>query len=128
MRAEFFDPEAPDLVLAAAEWDGRTVRIDAEDGGARERLDRVFRPSTVAVDDPASRPGGSSGQTVLEPGDLQWFLTAARVRGEREGLAVRFVTQAPGGWDPAGAYRPMGAWIARRETGEPVDTLGTPSQ
>jgi hypothetical protein len=38
---------------------------------------------------------------VVEPGDLQWFRTAALVRGAREGLAVRFVTTAPGGWDPA---------------------------
>lgn len=128
MRAEFFDPESPDRVVAAAEWDGRAVRIDTEDGGARERLGRVFRLSAVAVNDPSSRPDGSSGQTVLEPGDLQWFITAARVRGDREGLGVRFVTQNPGGWDPAGAYQPMGAWISRRETGKRVDTLGTPSQ
>lgn len=128
MRAEFFDPEAPDRVVAAAEWDGRTVRIHADDGAVRERLRRVFRPSAVAVDDPSSRPEGSTGQTVLEPGDLQWFLTVGRVRGEPEGLGVRFVSESPGGWDPAGAYRPMGAWITRRETGKRMDTLGTPSQ
>lgn len=128
MRAEFFDPEAPDRLVGAVEWDGRTVRIHADDGGARERLGRVFRPSPVAVNDPASRPDGSTGQTVLEPGDLQWFLAAGRVRGDREGLGVRFVSETPGGWDPAGAYRPMGAWIASRETGKRVDTLGTPSQ
>lgn len=128
MRAEFFDPQTPDQVVGAAEWDGRTVHIEAGDGAARERLERVFRLTAVPINDPASRPEGSSGRTVLEPGDLQWFAAAARVRGDREGLAVHLVSRSPGGWDPAGAYRPMGAWLARRETGKRVPTLGTPSQ
>jgi hypothetical protein len=38
---------------------------------------------------------------VAEPGDVEWFRVAARVRGRREGLSVRFVSDRPGGWDPA---------------------------
>jgi hypothetical protein len=129
VRAEFFRAEAPDQVIGAAEWDGRTARISAEDPQVREALDRIFRPSAVVVTDSSTRPLGASGETVLGPGDLQWFVAAGRSRAESEELQVRFVTRTPGGWDPAGAYRPMGVWVSRREgAGETTETLGTPSQ
>lgn len=129
MRAEFFRPDDTDAVVASADWDGVTVHLHADEAPVRESLDRIFRPSPVPVTDASTRPAGATGQTVVEPGDLQWFISAARVRGEAEGLGVRFVSHAPGGWDPAGAYRPMGVWVARREhAGQTTGTLGTPSQ
>jgi hypothetical protein len=131
VRAEFFRPDSPDQVVGVAEWDGRGARISTEDDEVRKTLERVFRPSPVAITDEALLPRGTRGETVIEPGDLQWFLAAARLRAEKEGLGVRLVTDTPGGWDPAGAYRPMGLWIADREGGvEPSRQpgLGTPSQ
>ena len=127
MEAEFFVPDAPDRVVGSARWDGMAARIEAEDPKTREALGRIFRSSPVAVADPS--PRGARGPTVLQPGDLQWFQAAARTRAEAEGLGVRFLTLRPGGWDPAGAYRPMGVWISRREgAGQKTETLGTPSR
>lgn len=117
MRAEFFRPDAPGEVVGTAAWDGRVARVEAGDPGVREALARVFRPTAVVADEPSARSMTASGPVVVEPGDLEWFRLAATVRGEREGLAVRFVTDTPGGWDPAGAYRDMRTWVARRESG-----------
>jgi len=105
-----------DRVVASAEWDGRRVHIREAAGDAVEVVERIFRVSAVVADDPAGRAAGTSGPLVIEPGDLDWFLTAARVRGEQEGFEVRFSTDTPGGWDPAGSYRRMGDWIGERET------------
>jgi len=101
MRAEFFRADAPGRPLGEAEWDGRRAVVRSEDEEVRSALERVFRSSAVAVDDPSTRPPGTTGETVVEPGDLEWFRAAARVRGEREGLSVRFVTDVAGRWDPA---------------------------
>jgi hypothetical protein len=101
MRADFFRPEAPDEVVGSATWAGERAVVDAENAKVRETLARVFRPSSVAVEDRSSLPAGARGPTVVEPGDLEWFRSAALQRGAQEGLAVRFVTTAPGGWDPA---------------------------
>jgi hypothetical protein len=99
MRAEFFRADAHDRVVGEAEWDGRRVVIHAEDDEVRAALERVFRMSTVALDDPS--PGGTEGRTFAEPGDLEWFRAAARFRGAEEGLGVRFVNEVPARWDPA---------------------------
>jgi hypothetical protein len=99
MRAEFFRAEAPDTVVGQAEWDGRRAVINAGDDEVRATLERVFRVSTVAVND--ASPGGTEGKTFAEPGDLEWFRAAARFRGGEEGLAVRFVNEVPARWDPA---------------------------
>ncbi|MGH2654452.1 MAG: hypothetical protein ACRDHV_08915 [Actinomycetota bacterium] len=99
MRAEFFRADAPDRVVGEAEWDGRRAVITAGDDDVRATLDRVFRVSTVAVDD--ATPGGTGGKTFAEPGDLEWFRAAARFRGAEEGLGVRFVNEVPARWDPA---------------------------
>ena len=115
MRAEFFRPEDPESVVGAAEWDGVRVHLLVEDAETRSALERVFRMSPVVVDDPSRRAAGTSGPVTAEPGDLDWFLAAAQVRGEREGLGVRFVPGTSGGWDPAGAYRRMGDWVGERE-------------
>lgn len=99
MRADFFRADAPETVVGSAAWDGQRVAIEAEDEGVRTSLQRVFRSSPVA--EPYRGPLGPLGETVFEPGDLPWFRAAARVRGQREGLRVRFVTDVAGRWDPA---------------------------
>jgi hypothetical protein len=101
MRAEFFRPDAPDRVVGVATWDGRRVVVEAEDRDVRDALNHVFASSSVSVEDSSLRPAGTSGPTVVEPGDLTWFRVAARVRGTRRGLPVRFVTDRPPRWDPA---------------------------
>jgi hypothetical protein len=126
MRAEFFRSGKPEEAVGVAEWDGRTARIHAEDDEVRRALTRVFRPSAVSLEDPTLSDPAASGPALVEPGDLRWFRTAALVRGKAEGLSVRFVTDTPGGWDPAGAYRPLEAWTSIREGGPPPRmTLGT---
>ena len=104
-------------VIGRATWIGAAVRIDAEDDEVRLALARVFRPTTVVVDDPALRPTGTSGPTQITPGSLPWFIEAARVRGEQEGLDVSFVPRGEGGggWDPAGTYRPFAQQVERLE-------------
>jgi hypothetical protein len=101
MRAEFYRAEEPDLVIGTAEWDGRRAVVGAGGDEARRSLERVFRPSAVPIDDPSTRPPGTRGATLVEPGDIEWFRAAALVRGAAEGYAVRFVSTAPVGWDPA---------------------------
>jgi hypothetical protein len=125
MKAEFIRPEKPETVVGTALWEGGSVRVQSDDQGVREALARVFRPTSVGLDDPTLRDPATGGTAVVEPGDLQWFRTVAVVRAPREGLRVRFVTETPGGWDPAGAYRPLEAWVDLREGGGPPRTLGT---
>ena len=124
MLAEFIRPDAPDQVVGRAAWDGRRVVIpeDGTEPEMAEALRRIFRPAPVVIDDPSLRAAGSGGPSTLEPGDLQWFVAAARSRAEAEGLAARFVaTGARGfGWDPAGAYRTFAEAVARR------DRVGSP--
>jgi hypothetical protein len=121
VRAEFHRPDQPEQVVARAWLDaGGAVRVDAPadaPGAVREAVRRIFRPVPAAVDDPALRSLGTRGPSVLEPGDLRWFVAAARTRSQAEGLSVRFV---PGGeqgmgWDPAGAYRTFTESVERRE-------------
>lgn len=113
MRAEFFRRDAPDAVVGAAEWDGHRALIQADDQEVRKMLEHVFRASSVATSDPATRPQGTRGPTVAAPGDLEWFRLAAQVRGGQEGLGVRFVTEHPGGWDPALDPQTYG-WAGRK--------------
>jgi hypothetical protein len=101
VRAEFYRPEEPDLVVGTAEWDGRRAVIGAGGDDALRALERIFRPSPVPIEDPSLRPRGTRGEAVVEPGDLEWFRAAALVRGAEAGYGVRFVSAASGGWDPA---------------------------
>jgi hypothetical protein len=118
IRAEFFRPRTPDTVIGTVEWDGRQAKIEAKNSSVRDVLAQIFRPTAVRVDDPSTRPLGASGETLLEPGDLDWFIAAARVRSKDVRLGVRFVASMRGGWDPAGAYRPMRAWLEGQAAGE----------
>jgi hypothetical protein len=81
-----------------------------------EALERIFRHIPVVLDDPSLRTVGTSGPVLLQPGSLRWFQAAARIRGWKEGLVVRFVPEDPGamGWDPAGAYRTFPEAIERK--------------
>ena len=116
MRVEFTRPDDPAKAIAVAEWDGiRAVTVEAADEEARAALGRIFRIASVAIEDGSRKPMSARGPILSEPGDLDWFMAAARVRGEKEGFAVRFSTDTPGGWDPAAYYRRLGPWLERRE-------------
>jgi hypothetical protein len=121
MRAEFMEKADPEGVVGTARWDSDRVTIEAADDRRAQALWRVFRPTAVAVDDPALRTAGTKGPVVLAPGSVRWFQAAARARAEAEGLRVRLVAEPGGtlGWDPAGAYRPFGDVIERRRAGKP---------
>lgn len=114
MRAAFYRPDELETPVAVAEWDGARVHPRSEDPDGL--LARIFRLSSVVVDDPSLRALGTDGPVMVEVGDLDWFRAAAQVRGEEEGLEVRFTTDRPGGWDPAGAYRRLGDWVGHRES------------
>ena len=126
MRAEFLRPEAPNEIVGVATWDGTRVHVGSEDDGVRRVLTRVFRVSPVQIFDPAATPESPERGAQVEPGDLEWFRSAALVRGREEGLGVRFATDVPGGWDPAGSYEPMDVFVGRREGDVAArPTLGT---
>lgn len=107
MRAEFYRDRNGGQDAAVATWDGRRVSIEASDADARSALERVFRLVPVVVDDAALRSLGANGESLIQPGSLEWFRAAAFTRGPAEGLAVRVVPEVvgKGGWDPAAAYR-----------------------
>jgi hypothetical protein len=105
VRAELFRPDAAEVVVAVAEWNGREARLDVKEESAVE-LDRIFRPTPVVVDDASLRRQGTHGAALLQPGDLEWFRAALLTRAPEFGLSVRFVSALrEGGWDPAGEYR-----------------------
>ncbi len=125
MRVEFSRPEDPESVVGTAFWEDGVVRLESSDEAVQASLEQVFRPSPVVVEDASLRTAGASGETVVEPGDLEWFRVAARVRGEREGLSVRLVSESALGWDPAGSYDPMGVVVAGHEGSGSAHGLGT---
>jgi hypothetical protein len=91
------------------------VLVTAGGDDSRKIIERIFRASAVPFDDPSTRSAGTHGQTLAEPGDIEWFRAAALARGSDEGLAVRFVTDAPGGWDPAMDPQTYG-WAGRKRS------------
>jgi hypothetical protein len=107
MRVEFYPPDAPDTVAATATWHGSSVGVDSDDEALRDRLVHAFRPTPAVVDDAAYRQQGTRGETVVQPGSLEWFRAVAQTRATAEsGLAARFVPGiAEGGFDPASQYR-----------------------
>jgi hypothetical protein len=101
MRAELYRPDAPDATVAVATWSGGRASIQAVEEPI-EGLDRVLRPTAVAVDDTSLTHPGTHGGSVLEPGSYAWFRGALLVRAPELGLSVRFVADSVrGGWDPA---------------------------
>jgi hypothetical protein len=116
MRAQFYRPDDPDRVVADVRYVDGSIDASAEEDRTADTIARVFHASPVAIDDPAFRQAGTSGPAVVQPGGVLWFQAAARVRGEDEGLAVRFVPEEERamGWDPAGAYRSFSEALVRR--------------
>jgi hypothetical protein len=114
VRAELSRPDASDAVVATARWDGRTATVEPAGDGVEE-LDRLFRPTPVVVDDPSLRQLGQRGESLLQPGSIEWFRAALLTRAPKLGLSVRFVPEIePGeGWDPAAAYRTFEDQIER---------------
>lgn len=114
MRAELHPPDRPEDVLAVATWDGRNAYLEPA-SGAPEGVETILRPTPVVVEDAALRRQGTHGESVLQPGDVEWFRAALLTRAPALGLAVRFVTSAPegGGWDPAGLYRTFDDQVER---------------
>lgn len=116
MRIEFHRPDNEEKrTVATATWDGRAALVSSDDDDLRATLQRVFRPTPVAIDDASYRRMGTSGVVVVPPGDLGWFRAVAIVRAPAEaGLIPRFVPEiAENGYDPAGNYRGFEAQVER---------------
>jgi hypothetical protein len=116
MRAEFLRVEEGSTdVVASARWDGKGVRIEADDPATRAAVARIFRLTPVVVDDPSYRPLYARGEAVVQPGNADWFRAAAFARATPEGLKARVVPEmvGQGGWDPAAAYRTFREDVAR---------------
>lgn len=113
-------PPTPPLppAVASATWLGDRVVVDADDPTLKASIERAFRPIPVVVDDPSLRYPGTSGESVLHPGDLEWFRAAAHVRVPAEtGLLARSVPGVTvGGYDPAANYRRFSEQIERLES------------
>ena len=92
--------------------------VEADDPTLKASIERAFRPIPVVVDDPSLRYPGTSGDSVLHPGDLEWFRAAAYVRVRAEtGLIARSVPGVTvGGYDPAANYRRFSEQIDRLES------------
>jgi hypothetical protein len=110
-------PPAPEPPPAAASavWLGDRVIVEADDPQRKAAIERAFRRTPVVVDDPSLRYPGTSGESVLQPGDLEWFRAVAQVRVPAEtGLVARSVPGVTaGGYDPAANYRRFSEQIER---------------
>jgi hypothetical protein len=127
VRVEFFRPNAPEDVAGRARWDGKRAVIETDDDEVRAKLERVFRITAVVVNDASTRMLGASGESVFQPGSLEWFRAAALTRAAAEDLPARVVPDLePGeGWDPAGDYRTFRNEIRRIDAAEvPQDVAG----
>jgi hypothetical protein len=115
MRVEFYRPDAPDTVVATATWHGSSVSVESEDQALRDRLVHALRPTPAVVDDASYRRQGTRGETVVQPGSLEWFRAVVQTRATVEsGLAARFVPGIEeGGYDPASQYRTFEESIER---------------
>lgn len=113
MRAELYRAVDPQAVVAVATWSNDRASLEVLDPTV-DGLDELLRPTPVVVDDASLRGQGSSGESLLEPGSLEWFREALLMRAEPLGLLVRFVTtEIVGGWDPAANYRRFDEQIER---------------
>jgi hypothetical protein len=120
VRVEFFRPNAPDDVAGRARWDGRRAIVESDDDETRTKLETVFRLTPVVANDASMRMLGASGESVLQPGSLEWFRAAALTRAAEADLAARIVPdyRAGTGWDPAGDYRTFRNEIRRIDVTE----------
>ena len=111
-------PPPPAPAAASATWlDGRVV-VESDDPDLKASIELAFRPVPVVVDDPSLRYPGTRGESVLQPGDLEWFRAVAQVRvPAATGLVARSVPGATvGGYDPAANYRRFSEQIERLES------------
>ena len=116
MRIEFYRQDAPDAVVGTVRWDGREVILEgAEDGATGAAITRIFRASPVVTDDASLRTLSSHGESVIEPGSLDWLRAAALTRAPKVGLTPRFLAPVKHGegYDPASNYRTFEQQIAR---------------
>jgi hypothetical protein len=113
VKAEFY--RNGDGPIATATWDGSGAIVETDDPAVRDQLQRVFRHTPVVVGDAGVRPSGKTGESVVEPGSVEWFRAAAFSRAPATGLSVRLVPEVTGqgGWDPAAAYRTFSQSMAR---------------
>jgi hypothetical protein len=111
-------PPAPPSAVASATWLGGRVVVESDDPELKASIERAFRPVPVVVDDPSLRYPGTHGESVLQPGDLEWFRAVAQVRVPAEtGLVARSVPGVTvGGYDPAANYRRFSEQIERLES------------
>ena len=117
---EFYRDD-PAKVVGTARWDSREAVLErAEDEATGHAILRIFRPTPVVADDAALRTLSGRGESVLEPGSLDWFREAALTRAPTIGLTPRFVPDMePGeGYDPAAQYRKFGEQMSRFASGE----------
>jgi hypothetical protein len=114
MQVDYLRADDPETVVATARWDG-AVKIETEDETVRSQLEAAYRPTPVVVDDGAYRRLGTSGEVMIQPGDLEWFRAASQVRGAAAtGLVARLIPGVTeGGFDPAAGYRTFEATIER---------------
>jgi hypothetical protein len=113
VRTELYRADDPQAVVAVATWSIGRASLEVLDSSI-EGLDGLLRPTPVVVDDPSLRGPGTSGESLLEPGSLEWFREALLTRAETLGLRARFVaTEIVGGWDPAANYRRFDEQIER---------------
>lgn len=120
MRVELFRPDDPDTLVATIRWEGRRGHVEVT-GDPVPGLDGLLRPTPVLLDDPSFRRAGTSGPTVLQPGDYEWFRAAVLTRVPDLGLAARFVPEAvEGGWDPAATYRTFEQQVERIAARDPA--------
>ncbi|MBA3691791.1 MAG: hypothetical protein H0W82_10340 [Actinobacteria bacterium] len=119
MRVELYRSEAPDTVVATATWRGSSVSVDGGDDALRVRIVHAFRPTPAVVDDASYRQQGTRGETVVQPGSLEWFRAVVQTRVTVDtGLAARFAPGiTEGGYDPAAQYRTFQDSIARLAEG-----------
>ena len=108
--------------VASATWLGDRAVVESDDPALKAAIERAFRPTPIVVDDPSLRYPGTSGESVLQPGDLEWFRAVAHFRVPAEaGLVARSVPGiVVGGYDPAANYRRFSEQVERLESRSPA--------
>jgi hypothetical protein len=94
------------------------VVVESDDPSLKASIEHAFRPVPVVVDDPSLRYPGTSGESVLQPGDLEWFRAVAQVRvpAETELVSRSVPGVTVGGYDPAANYSRFSEQIERLES------------